>query len=282
MINDNKQSLTLSRELLIYIPAFNCADYIVGVVDEIPEILWGIADVLVIDNCSTDRTVKRLQQARMEKRWPGPIHLIQPKNNLGYSGSQKLAYRIALESPNIQNVIMLHGDGQYPPELLKKFLPFTGSEYGLVYGFRDKSSYPEKEETPLLTYWTIKILGSLESFVTGYKRKEWHNGFVMYSREFLSKINLSALTDTYHIDGHIQFIAGELKEKIIAVPIWKRYKNYEQLKGLNRLTYIFHVLSLMVIFRVLGSGQSAAEYHPITYEYLTLPELTTEPDHLKS
>jgi glycosyltransferase involved in cell wall biosynthesis len=282
MINDTKQSTTLSRQLLIYIPAFNCADYIVGVVDEIPEILWGIADILVIDNCSTDRTVEQLQQARAEKRWPDRIHLVQPKSNLGYSGSQKLAYRIALDSPNIQNVIMLHGDGQYPPELLNKFVPFVGSEYGLVYGFRDKSSYREKEETPLLTYWTIKFLGSLESFVTGYKRKEWHNGFVMYSREFLSNINFSALTDTYHIDGHIQFIAGELKEKIIAVPIWKRYKNYEQLKGLNRLTYIFHVLGLMVKFRVLGSGQSNAEYHSKTYEYSTLPELTIETDQVRS
>ena len=269
MINDTKQSITLSRQLLIYIPAFNCADYIVGGLDEIPEILWGIADILVIDNCSTDRTVEQLQQARAEKRWPGRIHLVQPKSNLGYSGSQKLAYRIALDSPNIQNVIMLHGDGQYPPELLNKFVPFVGSEYGLVYGFRDKSSYPEKEETPLLTYWTIKFLGSIESFV-------------MYSREFLSNINFSVLTDTYHIDGHIQFIAGELKEKIIAVPIWKRYKNYEQLKGLNRLTYIFHVLGLMVKFRVLGSGQSNAEYHSKTYEYSILPELTIETDQVRS
>jgi len=282
MINHTKQSTTLNRQLLIYIPAFNCADYIVGVVDEIPELLWDIADILIIDNCSTDRTVEQLQQARADRRWPAPIHLIQPKNNLGYSGSQKLAYRIALDSPSIQNVIMLHGDGQYPPELLKKFLPYVASEHGLVYGFRDKSSYPEREETPILTYWTIKFLGSLESFVTGYKRKEWHNGFVMYSREFLSKINLSALTDTYHIDGHIQFIAGELKEKNIAVPIWKRYKNYEQLKGLNRLTYIFHVLGLMVKFRVLGSGQSTTEYHSLTYEYSTLPEPITEPDHVRS
>ena len=104
----------------------------------------------------------------------------------------------------------------------------------------------------------------------------------MYSREFLSNINFSVLTDTYHIDGHIQFIAGELKEKIIAVPIWKRYKNYEQLKGLNRLTYIFHVLGLMVKFRVLGSGQSNAEYHSKTYEYSILPELTIETDQVKS
>ncbi len=282
MINDTKQSITLDRRLLIYIPAFNCADYIVGVIDEIPEKFWQIADILVIDNCSTDRTVEQLQRARAEKRWSTSIHLIQPENNLGYSGSQKLAYRIALDFPNIQNVIMLHGDGQYPPELLNNFLPYVESEYGIVYGFRDKSSYPEKEETPILTYQIIKLLSSLESFVTGHKRKEWHSGLVMYSREFLSKVNLSALTDTYHIDGHIQFVSGVLNEKHHAIPIWKRYKNYEQLKGLNRLTYIFHVLGLMVTFRVFGSGQAAAQDRCITYKYSTLPELVISTDHVRS
>ena len=48
MINDTKQSITLNRKLLIYIPAFNCADYIVDVIDEIPKILWQIADILII------------------------------------------------------------------------------------------------------------------------------------------------------------------------------------------------------------------------------------------
>ena len=248
MDSDINQSIKLNSGLLIYIPAFNCADYIVGVIDEIPEKFWQIADILVIDNCSLDGTVESLQQARFESRWPGPIHLIQPDVNLGYAGSQKLAYKI-------------------PPELLTEFLPYIGTEYGIVYGFRDKSSYPDKEETPQVTYWIIKLLSYFESLVTGFKRKEWHNGFVMYSREFLSKVNLFALTDTYHIDGHIQYVAGELDEYVSAIPIWKRYKNYQQLKGLNRLTYIFHVLGLMAKFRFFGSGQGAVESDLVTVKY---------------
>jgi len=267
----NDQEINFNKQLLIYIPAYNCADYIVGVIDEIPEKFWEIADILIVDNCSTDATVQMIQDARTAKRWARGIHLVQPDTNLGYSGSQKLAYRIALHSPKIQHVIMLHGDGQYPPELLNSFLPYVGSEYSVVYGFRDKSSYPEKEETPLFTYGVIKLLSSLESLVTGHKRKEWHNGFVMYSRAFLSKINLTALTDTYHIDGHIQFVAGELNEPVLDIPIWKRYEKYQQLRGLNRLAYIFHVLSLMIRFRVLGSGQTDLGSSSVTYGYSYFP-----------
>ena len=271
MSTDNNQRINLNSKLLIYIPTYNCADYIVGVIDEIPEKLWEIADILIIDNCSTDETIKLIQDAQSAKRWTNRVYLVQTHSNLGYSGSQKLAYRIALDSSKMQHVIMLHGDGQYPPELLNIFLPYIGSEYGVVYGFRDKSCYPEKEETPLFTYWIIKFLSSIESLVTGYQRKEWHTGFVMYSRGFLAKVNLGALTETYHIDGHIQFVAGELKERVEAVPIWKRYKKYQQLGGLNRFRYIFHVLNLMFKFRILGSRQTDVESSSTMYKYSYFP-----------
>ena len=273
---DNSHKINLNSKLLIYIPTYNCADYILGVIDEIPEKFWDLADILIIDNCSTDETTKLIQDAQFSKRWSNRVHLVQTDSNLGYSGSQKLAYRIALDSTKMQHVIMLHGDGQYSPELLNEFLPYIGSEYGVVYGFRDKSYYPGKEETPFFTYWIIKLLSSIESLVTGYKRKEWHTGFVMYSRGFLERVNLGALTDTYHIDGHIQFVAGDLKERVQAVPIWKRYKKYQQLGGIKRLMYIFHVLSLIVRFKVLGSGQTDVESNALKHEYFYFPNPNDE------
>jgi glycosyltransferase involved in cell wall biosynthesis len=252
MSEARQQEVTLSKPLLIYIPAYNCGKYIVSVLDEIPSHFWDIADILIVDNCSTDDTLANIQKARGENRWPKRVQVIQPQSNLGYSGSQKLAYSIALNSEITQKVIMLHGDGQYPPELLNVFVPYIESDHGLVYGFRDKSVYPDIEETPANTYRIIKGLSALESFVTRHSRKEWHTGFVMYSREFLEQLAFEALTDTYHIDGHIQFASGEFGTSVKAISIWKRYKNYEQLKGLNRITYIFHVLRLMLQFRIQG------------------------------
>ena len=259
MTTDNTAELPLSEKLMVYIPAYNCAEYIVKVIDEIPDRIWDIADIVVVDNCSQDNTVKNIQQARYEQRWSKEIHLIQPGHNLGYAGSQKLIYSIAGNAQITQHVIMLHRDGQYPPQLLEEFTPYTDSDYDLIYGFRDKSSFPDKEETPFVTYMIVKTLSVFESLVTGHRRKEWHTGFVMYSKKFLQQINLDDLTDTYHIDGHLQFAAGEIGAKIKAIPIWKRYKDYEQLRGLNRFTYIGHVLRLMVQFRVKGFSKTTKE-----------------------
>jgi len=280
MTIDNTQGLTFTREVLIYIPAYNCEKYIAGVLNEIPDDLLQIAEILIVDNCSTDDTTAIAQQTLASKQWPNPVHLIQPNENLGYAGSQKLAYSIALESPSVKRVMMLHGDGQYPPELLRYFVPYLNSIFGVVYGFRDKSTFPDKEETPAGSYRIIKTLGAVESFVTGHQRKEWHTGFVMYSRDFLAKVNLQALTDTYHIDGHLQFVSGELNEEVLALPIWKRYKEYEQLKGLNRFTYIFHVLRLMIMFRVFGSGQKNAELEPNTNGFSILSRIEDSTENI--
>ena len=273
---ENDLEISLSNRLLIYIPAYNCARYIVSVLDEIPANFWDIADILIIDNCSTDGTVENIQKARLENRWPKSVNLIQPEKNLGYSGSQKLAYSIALKSPMTERVIMLHGDGQYPPELLNKFSPYLDSDFGLVCGYRDKSEYPQKEETPAGTYRVIKTLSAIESLVTGHSRKEWHTGFVMYSREFLELVDFDGLTDTYHIDGHLQFVSGELGIQVKEIPIWKRYKDYEQLKGINRLTYIFHVLRLMVQFRLQGKNATKTSGDPSVQRFSIIPAGSTE------
>ena len=52
--------LKLEKEILIYIPAYNCEDHIDSVLRKIPDTFWNIADVLVVDNHSQDKTVDRV------------------------------------------------------------------------------------------------------------------------------------------------------------------------------------------------------------------------------
>jgi len=50
--------------MVIYIPAFNCDNTVVRVIQEIPDEVSRIADILVIDNCSTDATKQAVLDAR--------------------------------------------------------------------------------------------------------------------------------------------------------------------------------------------------------------------------
>lgn len=237
------------RNVLIYVPTFNCQASIVSVLESIPPAIQKQADVLVIDNCSTDDTVKTIRRAQSEGRLSREIQIVQPSSNVGYARSQKLAYSLACRSENVKWVAMLHGDGQYPPALLALFEPWLSSSAGVVYGYRSRLAYPRLEETPFLTLMTIKILSVLESLVTGVWRREWHSGFVMHSTRFLNKVDLKSLTNTPHIDGQLLFVASAVGETAVPIAIYKRYKQLNRFEGAARRQYVIDVLKLMWGFR---------------------------------
>ncbi len=241
-----QQSLFASEtDLLIYIPSYNCAETIVGVIDDIPGDLWQRSEVLVVDNQSSDNTVQRILDGNKSARWPKPVKLVQPKINQGYAGSQKLAYKLMLENPNFQWVMMLHGDGQYDSRLIPAFVAQFQGPTEVVYGYRSWTKFWSKDETPFFAYLTIKGLSLLESVMTGYRRYEWHSGMVAYKRSFLARVNFENITKTMHMDGHLLFAAGRLKAVVRGIPIYKRYKNFVSLTPSARVRYVFNVLALI-------------------------------------
>jgi glycosyltransferase involved in cell wall biosynthesis len=234
-----------NHEIVIFIPAYNCEKTIVQVIEAIPTELRNKCLILIIDNGSSDETVELIKKFIENEKENISIYLIATKINLGYSGSQKLAYQISSNIQNIKWVVMLHGDGQYDPLLITKFLPYCDSNLNAVYGYRSKLIYGSKEETPLITWASIKFLNVIESFVTGVRLKEWHTGFVMYSTNFLEQLDFSKLTETPHLDGQLLAISSKFKNGNESFVIYKRYKGLQAFEGAARFKYIKNVFKLM-------------------------------------
>jgi len=237
-------SLNFSKSCVVYIPCYNCAKTILRIIGEIPREIYSKIDVVVVDNHSSDGTLSVLLTEIEKGQYPFNVHVIEPEKNVGYSGSQKLMYQIAINS-HVKKVIMLHGDGQYPSEMIKQFIPYLESDYGIVNGYRSKKAFPEKEETPMMTYCIIKLLSAMESVFLGINQKEWHSGLVMYDVDFLRKIPLQELSPYMHIDGEFLMCAHLLKEKTLGVPIYKRYKEFPEFGGWGRVKHILHVFKLI-------------------------------------
>lgn len=239
----------IAKPILIYLPAYNCASIAADVVRSIPSAFAGRAEALLIDNSSPDGTAELVSRSLAQHPGPIPCHIIRTRRNLGYAGSQKLAYEIALANPEVEHVIMLHADGQYPPELASEFLRECDSEADIVYGYRSKLRFGTKEETPLLAFAVIRILSILESIVTMTFRKEWHTGYIMYRTRYFKKIPFQVLTNTPHIDGHLLYAGGRFRAPTKGIPIFKRYKNLIAFSGGERIKYVFDVFRLMFSFR---------------------------------
>ena len=103
--------------IAIYIPAYNAERFIGQVMRRIPaDFLARTAEVIVVDNASTDRTSGVARETARELGLPH-FTLIRNPNNVGYGGSQKVAYSHCIKQGH-DIVVMLHADGQYAPELL--------------------------------------------------------------------------------------------------------------------------------------------------------------------
>jgi glycosyltransferase involved in cell wall biosynthesis len=107
-------------KIAIYIPAYNAERFLPGVLRRIPEdFLARTAEIIVVDNASTDDTSgiarRTAQELGLDRRLTFTV--IRNEQNMGYGGSQKIAYAHCLRQGH-DIVVMLHADGQYAPELL--------------------------------------------------------------------------------------------------------------------------------------------------------------------
>lgn len=231
---------------VIYLPAFNCARTLPGVIGEIPPEAASDSSLLVIDNASDDGTSEAARQLIESSKWQGRATILRSAFNSGYAGSQKLAYRYARSVLRPDAVIMLHADGQYPAGLLPVFREALQTGADVVYGYRCRSSYGRLEETPLKVRLAMAALNRLECLATGCRHvREWHSGYVAYSQRFLEQVNFSAITSTRHIDGNMLYAASFLGAGMRPVPIYKRYKAFKGFTGPSAYLYVIHCLILM-------------------------------------
>jgi len=246
---------------IVYLPSFNCEKHVGSVLQDLSQIR-GAQDwrLLFVDNASTDNTIAAIEQSLRMLGLEDRATLVRCKRNLGYAGSQKFAYRLVRERCQNGAVVMLHADGQYPPEFVPAMFELLENEADVVYGVRSRRRFGEMEETPLTVRAAISVLNALESFLTGCSSiKEWHSGYVGYRAGFLSRLNLQAVTDTKHFDGNMLFAAHSLGASISSIPIYKRYKKYDGFVGPEAYLYIWHCLVLMAQMPKSKARLGAAE-----------------------
>jgi glycosyltransferase involved in cell wall biosynthesis len=123
------------KKTLIIIPVYNEEVNIKKVIREIRQEI-DFADILVIDDCSTDGTLKKIKSL--------DINFLSLPFNLGYSGVLQTGFKYAVEK-NYEYVVQFDGDGQHIAAEVKK-LNETSIEKNadIVIGsrFKDKKGSP--------------------------------------------------------------------------------------------------------------------------------------------
>lgn len=221
----------MSSEYFIFIPAYNVANTLVSVLQKIPESVWNRAIALVIDDGSVDDTrgafenyVEGLGNDPTGGLKKSRLRYMRFEQNHGYGSVVKKGVSEGLKS-GAAYVACLHGDGQYPAEKLQDFFDHLKSnEAVLVQGSRRLTRGGAKAgNMPLYKRLGGSFLTSIENVAFRQKLTDRHSGFIVYSADFLKKVNLEKLSPSFDIDLELISIADARGLKLAELPIPTRY-----------------------------------------------------------
>jgi glycosyltransferase involved in cell wall biosynthesis len=209
------------KRIGILIVTYNAISTLVPVLKRIPPKVWeNVEEVVVFDDASQDATFELAMGLKAVCDLP-KLHVLKHPKNLGYGGNQKAGYRYFIEK-GFDVVILLHGDGQYAPEILAAmYNPIVKGEADAVFGSRMMRTYggPLKGGMPLYKFVGNRILTILENRALGLNLTEFHSGYRAYNLHALAQIDFSKMTDDFHFDTEIIIKLHHQHMKIHEVPI---------------------------------------------------------------
>ena len=250
----------------ILVVAYNASTTLTETLDRIPVDFRGrISEIFVCDDASSDETYLvglGYQQLATDM----PITVIRHTTNLGYGGNQKAGYQLAQEH-DLDIIVLLHGDGQYAPELIPEIVaPLERGECDAVFGSRMmEKGAARKGGMPLYKFLGNRVLTVLENQALGSELSEFHSGYRAYNVHTLAELDLTATSDGFNFDTQIIIALHSHDKKIIEIPIPTFYG--DEICYVNGMNYAADVLKDVGVYRLAKMGFTPGELAKVGSEF---------------
>ena len=237
------------RRVLVFIVAYNAETTIESVLDRIPpSILDYDHEVLIVDDQSADQTFDKASRYR-ERRPALNLRVLYNPENQGYGGNQKIGYEYAIRE-KFEVVVLLHGDGQYAPEVMEDLIaPILSGQADAVLGSRmAEPGRALQGGMPLYKYFGNRVLTFLQNRLLGTRLSEFHSGYRAYRVPALAELPFRFNTHGFHFDTEIiiQFLLRGFRIQEVPIPTY--YGN--EICRVNGLAYAWNVLAATVAVRL--------------------------------
>lgn len=249
----------------VLVVAYNAETTLESTLNRLPQSFVDRLDrILVADDASVDQTYE--VGMRVKEATDLPMTVIKHKKNRGYGGNQKHGYRWAIDNC-LDIVVLLHGDGQYAPEIIEEVIrPLESGEADAVFGSRMlERGKALQGGMPLYKFVGNKILTAFQNTVAGMSLSEWHSGYRAYRVDALRDIDFERFSDGFNFDTEIILGLKQERNHIVEVPIPTYYG--DEICYVNGMGYAKDVVMDVIKFRLRQAGffERGGESAPDSY-----------------
>ncbi len=252
----------------VLVVAYNAETTLVDVLDRIgPDMHDRLAEVLVQDDHSKDDTFA-VATDYLHSGTDLPLTVLRHETNLGYGGNQKAGYTYAINH-GWDVVVLLHGDGQYAPEVMSELVePIVRDEADAVFGSRMMTPGAARQGgMPMYKYVGNRVLTTFQNGVVGLRLSEWHSGYRAYRVSALADLPFVGNSDGFDFDTEIILQLHAAGKRIVEVPIPTYYG--DEICHVNGLAYAKDVAvdTLRYRFGRTGFGRGRLGHVDEPYAY---------------
>jgi 2-polyprenyl-3-methyl-5-hydroxy-6-metoxy-1,4-benzoquinol methylase len=253
-------------KVLVFVVAYSSGARIESVLARVPTELWRNeqhdVETLIIDDRSTDRGADPLRFKTIQQRYNALI-LSTPASQ-GYGGNQKLGFHYAIQN-NFDVVVLLHGDGQYAPELLPAFVSaFDDPSVDAAFGSR---LMPPRAAIaggmPFHKFVANRILTTLQNWILQQRLSEFHSGYRAYRVKALQTLPFAFDSPDFDFDNDIAIQLIKTGRNIVEISI-PTYSSRE-VRHVSGLKYVVRILATTLRSRL---QRWAIFYHP-KFDYIS-------------
>ena len=226
----------LIKKISIIVPCFNEERTISQILEEISRYSTYEKEVIIVNDCSTDDTLKILKNIKDDN-----IKIFNHERNYG----KGRAIRTGIKHVSGDIVIIQDADLEYSPKdynLLIK--PFEEADADVVYGSRFLGGSGYVRLHYYFHYLANKILTNICNLFTNLNMTDMETGYKVFRRDVIESISLNE--NSFGIEPEITLKLAKKKFKFFEVGISYKGRSYSEGK---KITAKDGLIALYCIFR---------------------------------
>lgn len=252
-----------NKTIAVVVPAYNEETQIAKVTETLPPFIDAI---VVINDCSTDRTAEVLEALAKTNTRITPLH---HDINRGVGGAIATGYKWARDN-NIDVAVVMAGDGQMDPADLPAILaPVVNDEVDYSKGNRLFTGEAYRT-IPKARYFGNSVLSLLTKIASGY----WHiadsqTGYTAINKKALRLIDWNQMYTRYGQPNDLLVRLNVFSLKVRDVPIKPVY-NVGEKSGIKIRKVVF-TISYLLLKKFLWRMKEKyiiRDFHPLIFFYL--------------